>query len=94
MNEECDVAQAIRGPDTARLSLPPQAVETISLGTETVLVVEDEEPLGLLVRIMASSRVIPYCSKNLLPGIRCLPRSIRSCALARAANGLPAKAGL
>jgi hypothetical protein len=42
-----------------KLSLPPQAVETISLRTETVPVVEDEEPLCLQARVMTSSIVIP-----------------------------------
>jgi CheY-like chemotaxis protein len=35
----------------SKVSLPSQAVETIHLGTETVLVVEDEEPLRMLARI-------------------------------------------
>jgi two-component system, cell cycle sensor histidine kinase and response regulator CckA len=37
--------------DAAKLSLTPQAVETIHFGTETVLVVEDEESLRMLARI-------------------------------------------
>lgn len=44
-----------RRPDTDKLSLPPQAVETISFGTETVLVVEDEEPPRWLARICLES---------------------------------------
>jgi two-component system cell cycle sensor histidine kinase/response regulator CckA len=35
----------------AKLSEPPQALETIPFGTETVLIVEDEEPLRMLARI-------------------------------------------
>jgi two-component system, cell cycle sensor histidine kinase and response regulator CckA len=35
----------------SRVSVPSQALETIHLGTETVLVVEDEEPLRMLARI-------------------------------------------
>jgi signal transduction histidine kinase/ActR/RegA family two-component response regulator len=41
--------------DAATLSLPPQALETILLGTETVLIVEDEEPLRLLARLCLES---------------------------------------
>jgi PAS domain S-box-containing protein len=41
--------------DAAKLSLPPLAVETIRLGTETILVVEDEEPLRMLARICLES---------------------------------------
>ena len=41
--------------DAAKLSLPPQAVETIHPATETVLVVEDEEPLRMLARICLES---------------------------------------
>jgi two-component system cell cycle sensor histidine kinase/response regulator CckA len=41
--------------DAAKLSLPPQAVKMIHLGTETVLVVEDEEPLRMLARICLES---------------------------------------
>ena len=41
--------------DGAKLSLPPQAVETIHLGTETVLIVEDEEPLRTLARVCLES---------------------------------------
>jgi nitrogen-specific signal transduction histidine kinase len=37
--------------EAAKLSEPPQALETIPLGTETVLIVEDEEPLRMLARI-------------------------------------------
>lgn len=37
--------------EAANLSEPPQALETILLGTETVLIVEDEEPLRMLARI-------------------------------------------
>lgn len=37
--------------DAIKVSLPSIVVETIHLGTETVLVVEDEEPLRVLVRI-------------------------------------------
>jgi two-component system, cell cycle sensor histidine kinase and response regulator CckA len=37
--------------ETAKVSGPPQALETIPLGTETVLIVEDEEPLRMLARI-------------------------------------------
>jgi PAS domain S-box-containing protein len=41
--------------DEAKPSLLPQAVETIRGGTETVLVVEDEEPLRMLARICLES---------------------------------------
>jgi PAS domain S-box-containing protein len=41
--------------DGAKLSLPPSAFETIHLGTETVLIVEDEEPLRMLARICLES---------------------------------------
>ena len=41
--------------DAAKLSLLPQAVKMIHLGTETVLVVEDEEPLRMLARICLES---------------------------------------
>ena len=65
MNKECDLACAIREAETAKRSLPPQGVEKISLRTETVLVVEDEEPICLQARIMASSIVIPYLPEKL-----------------------------
>jgi two-component system cell cycle sensor histidine kinase/response regulator CckA len=41
--------------ETAKVSGPPQALETIPLGTETVLIVEDEEPLRMLARICLES---------------------------------------
>jgi two-component system, cell cycle sensor histidine kinase and response regulator CckA len=41
--------------DGAKLSLPPQTFETIHRGTETVLIVEDEEPLRMLARICLES---------------------------------------
>jgi two-component system, cell cycle sensor histidine kinase and response regulator CckA len=41
--------------DAARLSLPPQAVDTLFPGKETVLVVEDQEPLRMLARICLES---------------------------------------
>jgi hypothetical protein len=41
--------------ETAKVSGPPQALETIPLGTETVLIVEDEEPLRMLVRVCLES---------------------------------------
>jgi two-component system cell cycle sensor histidine kinase/response regulator CckA len=41
--------------DGAKLSLPPEAFETIHLGTETVLIVEDEEPLRMLARVCLES---------------------------------------
>jgi hypothetical protein len=70
MNKECDLACAIREAETAKRSLPPQGVETISLRTGAVLVVEDEEPLCLQARIMASSILIPYLlEKSFFPGI-------------------------
>src|SRR5450755_4132952 len=37
--------------EAAKLSGPPQPLGTILLGTETVLIVEDEEPLRMLARI-------------------------------------------
>jgi two-component system, cell cycle sensor histidine kinase and response regulator CckA len=37
--------------DTAKLSMPRPAPEVIPLGTETILIVEDEEPLRRLARI-------------------------------------------
>jgi CheY-like chemotaxis protein len=37
--------------DAAKFSLPPKTIETILVGTETVLIVEDEEPLRMLARI-------------------------------------------
>ena len=37
--------------EAAKLSEPLQALETILLGTETVLIVDDEEPLRMLARI-------------------------------------------
>jgi two-component system, cell cycle sensor histidine kinase and response regulator CckA len=41
--------------ETAKVSGLPQAFETIPLGTETVLIVEDEEPLRMLARICLES---------------------------------------
>jgi CheY-like chemotaxis protein len=41
--------------ETAKVSGPPQALETIPLGTETVLIVEDEESLRMLARICLES---------------------------------------
>jgi two-component system cell cycle sensor histidine kinase/response regulator CckA len=41
--------------DAVTLSLPSQALETIPPGTETVLIVEDEEPLRLLARLCLES---------------------------------------
>ncbi len=41
--------------DTAKLSLPPSELDAIPLGTETVLIVEDEEPLRSLTRICLES---------------------------------------
>jgi two-component system, cell cycle sensor histidine kinase and response regulator CckA len=41
--------------DAAKLPLPPQALETIPHGRETVLVVEDETPLRLLARTCLES---------------------------------------
>jgi len=43
------------GDDASEPSLPPRAVETIHLGTETVLLVEDEDPLRMLTRICLKS---------------------------------------
>jgi PleD family two-component response regulator len=55
MNKEVTLRKRLELPDTAKLSLPSLAVETIFLGTETVLVVEDEEPLRQLARICLES---------------------------------------
>jgi CheY-like chemotaxis protein len=41
--------------DAVTLSLPAPVLETIPLGTETVLIVEDEEPLRLLARLCLES---------------------------------------
>ena len=41
--------------DGAKPFPPPQALETILLGTETILIVEDEEPLRMLARICLES---------------------------------------
>ena len=41
--------------DTAKLSLPPPMPEAIPRGTETILIVEDEEPLRMLARICLES---------------------------------------
>jgi two-component system cell cycle sensor histidine kinase/response regulator CckA len=41
--------------ETAEVSGPTQALKTIPLGTETVLIVEDEEPLRMLARICLES---------------------------------------
>jgi two-component system cell cycle sensor histidine kinase/response regulator CckA len=41
--------------DTAKLALPLQAPETLPCGTETILVVEDEEPLRTLTRTCLES---------------------------------------
>jgi two-component system cell cycle sensor histidine kinase/response regulator CckA len=43
------------GDDASEPSLPRRAVETIHLGTETVLLVEDEDPLRMLTRICLES---------------------------------------
>ena len=41
--------------DTAKLSVPPLVVESIPRGTETILIVEDEEPLRMLARTCLES---------------------------------------